>query len=112
MRGSQRSPIRRIERQDLGDLALPAVAIGEQPILVVVELLARLGGELEIRPLHDGIDRTRLLAEAAIDALHHINVVAGGAARAVVAAGPCLDGAGLCRADGFAQLAVDAALLA
>src|SRR6476659_5035792 len=112
MRGSQPSPIRRVERQILGDLALPAVAVGEQPVLVVVKLLARLGGELEIRPLHDGIDRAGLLAEAAIDALHHVDVVAGGAARAVVAAGSCLDGDGLRRADGFAQLAGDAALLA
>src|SRR5579862_2616558 len=33
------------------DLALPAVAVGEQPLLVVEKLFARLRGEFEIRPL-------------------------------------------------------------
>ena len=81
------SPVGRVERQVLGDLALPAVAVREQPLLVVVELLARLGGELEVRALDDGVHRAGLLAEAAIDALRHVDVVARGAARAVVARG-------------------------
>src|SRR6185503_821379 len=112
MRGSQPSPIRRVERQALGDLALPAVAIGEQPILVVVKLLARLGSELEIRSLNDGVDWTGLLAEAAINTFYHVDVVARGAARAVVAARLGLDGDGLRRADRLAELAGDAAFLA
>ncbi len=62
-----------------------------------VELFARLGGELEVRPLDDRIDRAGFLAEAAIDALHHIDVVTHRAARAVVAARPGLDGDGLRR---------------
>src|SRR5688572_4831864 len=66
------SAVRRVEREVLGDLALPAVAVREQPLLVVVKLLARLGGELEVGPLDNGIDRAGLLAEAAIDALHHV----------------------------------------
>src|SRR5262245_24193502 len=41
------SPIWRVECQVLGDRALPAVAVRKQPLLVVIELLARLGGELE-----------------------------------------------------------------
>src|SRR5512135_3187268 len=106
------SPIRRVERQVLGDLAFPAVAIGEQLFLVVVKLLARLGGEFEIRALDDGVNRAGLLAQPAIDALHHVDVVARGAARAVVAARAGLDGDGLRRADRLAQLASDAALLA
>src|SRR6185312_15018735 len=106
------SPIRRVERQALGDLALPAVAIGEQPILVVVKLLARLGSELEIRSLNDGVDWTGLLAEAAINTFYHVDVVARGAARAVVAARLGLDGDGLRRADRLAELAGDAAFLA
>src|SRR5690606_21821586 len=52
------------------------------------------------------------LAEAAIDALHHVDVVAGGAPRSVVAPRSRFDGYGLGRADGLAQLAGDAALLA
>src|SRR4029077_9988352 len=84
----------------------------EQLFLVVVELLAGLGGELEVGALDDGIHRAGLLAEAAIDALDHVDVVAGRAPRAVVAARAGLDGYGLRRADGFAQLAGDAAFLA
>src|SRR5690606_26142374 len=41
--------------------------------------------------------------------LHHINVVAHGAARAVVLARTSFDGDGLRRTNGFAQLARDAA---
>src|SRR6202012_1347058 len=88
------------------DLAFPAVAVGEQALLVVVELLAALGGELEVRALDDGIDRAGLLAHAAIDAFDHVDVVAGGAPRAAV------DGDRLRGADRLAQLAGDAALLA
>ena len=94
------------------DLALPAVAVREQALLVVVEFLARLGGEFEIRPLDDGVDRAGLLAQPAIDAFDHVDVVARGAAGAVVAARAGLDGDRLRRADRLAQLAGDAALLA
>src|SRR5439155_24219188 len=96
------SPIRRVECDVLGDLAFPAVAVGEQALLVEVELLARLGGELEIRPFDDGIDRTGLLAQPAIDAFDHVDVVARGAARAVVATRTSLDGDGLRRTDRLA----------
>src|SRR5260370_2609419 len=106
------SPVRRVERDVLGDLAFPAIAVGEQTLLVVVEFLAGLGGELEIRTFHDGIDRARLLAQAAIDAFHHVDVVAGGSPGAVVAARSGLDGDGQGRANGLAQFAGDAALLA
>src|SRR6478735_4159799 len=106
------SPIFRVELDRLGDLALPAVAVGQQPLLVVVELLARLGGELEVGALDDGVDRAGLLAQPAIDAFDHVDVVAGGAAGAVVAARARLDGDGLRRADRLAQFAGDAALLA
>src|SRR4051794_11545454 len=74
------SPIRRIERDVLGDLALPAVAVRKQALLVEVELLARLGGELEVRAFDDGVHRAGLLAKAAVDAFDHIDVVARGAA--------------------------------
>src|SRR6185312_6272651 len=106
------SPVRRVEFDRFRDLALPAVAIGEQPGLVIIKLLARLGREFEIRAFDDGVDRTGLLAEPAIDALHHVDVVAHGAAGAVVAARTGLDGDRLRRADRLAELAGDAALLA
>src|SRR5262245_25488957 len=106
------SPIRRVERDVLGDLALPAIAVGKQALLVEIELLPGLGRELEVGTFDDGIDRAGLLAEPAVDAFDHVDVVARGAARAVVAARPGLDGDGLRRADRLAQLAGDAALLA
>src|SRR5438552_16808153 len=56
------------QRQRLGDFGLPAVAVGEQFVLVVEELLARFGGEFVVGSLDDRIDRARLLAIAAIDA--------------------------------------------
>src|SRR3977135_2595533 len=103
-------PVRRVELDVLGDLALPAVAVREQALLVVVELLAGLGCELEIRALDDGVDRAGFLAQPAIDAFDHVDVVAGGAACAVVPARAGLDGDRLRRADRLAELAVDAAL--
>lgn len=79
--------------------------------LVVQQLLTGLGRVLSIRALDDSINRARLLAEAAVNALCHVDVVAGGAATPVGAL-LGLDGDGLRRADGLAQLAGDAALLA
>src|SRR5437764_1618362 len=106
------SPVGRVEFDRFRNLALPAVAIGEQFRLVIIEFLAGLGGEFEVRPLDDGIDRTSLLAEAAIDALHHVDVVTGRAPRAVVATRAGVDGDRLGRTDRLAELAGNAALLA
>ena len=81
-------------------------------VLVVVKFLAGLDGKFRVRPFDDGIDRASFLAEAAVDAFDHVDVVAGGAARAVVAARTSLDRDRLSRADRFAELAGDTALLA
>src|SRR6185312_10900952 len=107
---SGRSSIRRVEREVLGDLGLPAVAVREQLLLVVEELLAGLDGEFKIRPLDDRIDRTGFLAEAAIDAFRHVDVVARRAAAAILAR-LGLDGDGERGAHRLAQFAGDAALL-
>src|SRR5258708_35331316 len=82
-RMTESSSVGCLERQALRDLAFPAVAVREQLLLVVEQLFARLGGEFEIRPLDDCIDRACLLAVAAIDALGHVDVVARGAPAAV-----------------------------
>src|SRR5579863_9469926 len=108
---SQRSPVGRLERERLGDLRFPAVAVRQQLVLVVEQLLAGLRRELEIRPLDNGVDRARLLAIAAIDALCHVDVVAR-RAPAPVRARLGLDRDRQRRADRLAQLAGDAALLA
>ena len=104
-------PVRRIGTGDRGQLRLPLVAVREQLLLVVQQLLARLGGVLGVGALDNGVHGARLLAEAAVDALGHVDVVAGRAAGAVGAL-LGLDRDGLGRADGLAQLAGDAALLA
>lgn len=44
-------------------------------LLVVQQLFSRLGGVFGIRGLDDGINGAALLAETAVDALCHINVV-------------------------------------
>src|SRR5262245_29004824 len=106
------SPVGCVERDVLGNLALPAVAVRKQALLVVVELLAGLGRELEVWPFDDGVNRAGLLAEAAVDALHHVDVVTRGAAGAVIPPRAGLDGNRLRRADRLAQLTGDAALLA
>src|SRR5690349_18389864 len=43
---ARRSPVGRVERDVLRDLRLPPLAVREELVLVVEELLARLGGEL------------------------------------------------------------------
>src|SRR5690625_2420601 len=105
------SAIRRVERDIARDLALPALAIFEQFLLVVEKLLAVLGRELEIGSENDGIDRAGFLTEPAIDAFRHVDIIARGPARSV-GAGLGFDGDRLRRADGLAELAGNAAFLA
>mmetsp|Transcript_18462 Transcript_18462/g.30090 ORF Transcript_18462/g.30090 Transcript_18462/m.30090 type:complete len:290 (-) Transcript_18462:3203-4072(-) len=104
-------PIGGINFEIARNLGFPPLAIGQQLVLVVIQLFAGLGAEFEIRTFHDGIHRARLLAEAAIDALGHIDVVTGCAAAAVLTRFG-IDGDGLRRADRFAQFARDAAFFA
>src|SRR5947208_6047149 len=47
------SSVGRVAGQIFGDLGLPAVAVRQRFLLVVEEVLVRLGRELEIRPLDD-----------------------------------------------------------
>src|SRR5260370_42592398 len=106
-----RSSVGGLEGEGAGDLAFPAVAVRQELFLVVEQLFAGLGGEFEIRPLDDRIDRAGLLAIAAIDAFGHVDVVARRAPAAVLAR------LGLDRdrqppPDRLAHFAGDAALLA
>ena len=94
-----------------GDFRLPAITVRQEFVLVVIELLTGFRGELEIRSLDDGIHGAGFLTEAAIDAFRHVDIVARRAAAAVIAR-LGLDGDGLRRAHGLAQLAGNAALLA
>src|SRR5690606_39201701 len=93
------------------DLLLEALAHLEQLLLGDDVIAATLEMELVETGLDDRVDRARLLAETAVDALEQIDLVARGAAGAVGAR--CrVDGDRRGRTHGFAQLAGDAALLA
>src|SRR5690606_8993746 len=72
------------------------------------QFFTRLGGELAVRSIDDGVHRAGFLAQTAVDAFDHVDVVARRAA-AAVGTRFGLDGDGLGRADGLAQLAGDAA---
>src|SRR5438045_9394844 len=65
------SSVGRLEGELLGNLGLPAVAIREQLFLVVEALLARLGGEFDMRALNDRMHRAGALAIAALEPVRH-----------------------------------------
>src|SRR5680860_813168 len=68
------SPIGRVEQDVLRNRPLPAGAVRERALLVVVGLLGCLGRELEVWSQDDGVDRAGLLAKAAVDAFRHVDV--------------------------------------
>src|SRR5271163_981846 len=111
-KGRRLLSIRRVERDVARQLPLPAIAVGQQSLLVVVKLFARLGREFEIRSFDDRVDRTGFLAHPAVDALDHVDVIASRAPGAVVASRSRLDRDRLGRTDRLAQFAGDAALFA
>src|ERR671913_252177 len=77
--------LRRTRREPGGQDRLPAIAVIEQLLLVVVQLLALFDRELQVWAFDGGVDRAGFLAEAAVDALGHVDVVARGAPAAVFA---------------------------
>ena len=85
---AERLAVGRIEFNIFCQNSLPPVTVCQKFLLIVKQFLRRLGREFEIRSLDDGIDRTGLLAQPAIDALHHVDVVAHGAAGASLRRGP------------------------
>mmetsp|Transcript_13687 Transcript_13687/g.41384 ORF Transcript_13687/g.41384 Transcript_13687/m.41384 type:complete len:254 (+) Transcript_13687:800-1561(+) len=109
--GVVRLPVVVFDGEVFGDDDFPLVAVGQQLFLVVEQLLVGLRRVLVVRALHDRVHRTRLLAEAAEDALGHVDVVAGGLAGTVLAHFG-LNRNRLGGADGFAELASDTALFA
>src|SRR5690606_29333172 len=108
---ARRLAIRRIGFKVRGDRPLPLVPVRQQFRLVVEQLLAALRRIFEVWPFDDRVHRAGFLAEAAIDALGHVDVVARGAAAAILAR-LALDGDGERRAHCLAQLAGYAAFLA
>jgi hypothetical protein len=103
--------VRRVRPRHRSQLGLPLISIHKQLLLVIQQLLPCLSRVLGIWSLHDGIHRTALLAEAAIDAFRHIDIVARCAA-ATVRAFLCFNCDGLGWANGFAEFAGDATFFA
>ena len=64
-------------------MRLPLVTVLNQLLLVVKQLLVQECCVLIVGALNDSIDRASLLAEATEDALGHVNVILGGAARSI-----------------------------
>lgn len=66
--------------------------------LVVQKLFSGLGSVLGVGRLNDGVDGARLLAETAVNALGHVDIVLGGSAGSISSL-LSLDGDGLGGAD-------------
>src|SRR5579872_3102657 len=110
VRALRASAVRRIRPLVGGDHGLVALPDREQLVLAHDVLATMLHVILVDAGEHDGIHRAGLLAEAAVDALEEIDVIAGRAPGAVLGhIGIDRDAHGW--ADGLAQLAGDAALL-
>src|SRR6185312_10186499 len=105
------SAVARVLGAVVRDALLVPVADRDEHRLGVEQVAARFAVVLDEPGLDDGIHRAALLAEAAEDALDEVDVVARGAARAVVAL-LALDRDRERGAHRLAQLAGDAALLA
>src|SRR3546814_14036723 len=94
-----------------GDFRLVAVANGKQHVFGVVQVAALFSVVFGNMRFDDGVDRTAFFAEATENAFGQIDVVARGAAGAVVALFG-LDADGQRRANRLAQFAGNAALFA
>ena len=68
--------IRRIRPRHRRQLRLPLIPNLQQLLLIIQQLLPRLRRILRIRALHNRIHGTALLAETAVYALRHIDIIA------------------------------------
>jgi hypothetical protein len=122
-------PIRCIRPRSCCNLRLPLISIHKQLLLVVKKLFPSLGRVLGIwsckqlasvspreqiytgiLTLYNRIHRAAFLTQATVNAFRHINIVSS-RPPAPVHALLSLYSDGLCRANGFAELACNAALL-
>mmetsp|Transcript_21823 Transcript_21823/g.51769 ORF Transcript_21823/g.51769 Transcript_21823/m.51769 type:complete len:249 (+) Transcript_21823:122-868(+) len=102
--------VKKLAHQIFGNLFLPFVSVGKELFLVVQEFLVGFGCEFVVWTLHNGIDGTRLLAESAVDALGHIDIVTSGSTSTVFT-GFGLDSDGLGGADCLTEFARDTAFI-
>ena len=98
----------RLHLHDSRELGLPLVSVIDKLLLVVKQLLVEECRVFEVGALDNGVDGASLLAEAAENALGHVDVVLGRATGAI-GSRLRLDRDSESRASSFAQLAGDAA---
>ena len=99
-----------LDLHDSRELRLPLVTVFDELLFVVKELLMQECRVLEVRAFDNGINWASFLAEAAEDALGHVDVILGRTARAI-GTRLGLNGDSESRAGGFAEFAGNAALL-
>jgi len=78
-----RSASPRLDFHNSRELGLPLVTVLDQLLLVVKKLLVKECRVFKVRAFNNSIDWASLLAEPTKDALCHVDVVLGGAARAI-----------------------------
>lgn len=66
-----------------GQLRLPSVSVGEKSLLVEKELFMSDHGILIVRTFDYSIDWTSFLAETAVDAFSHVDVIASSSSRTI-----------------------------
>jgi len=91
------------------DLSLCTIAVGQELLLVVKQLFPSFCRELRVVGLDNGVDRASLLAETAVNALGHVDIIFCRPPRSIFTS-LRLNGDGLSGADGFAEFARNAAL--
>ena len=89
---------------------LPFITVFDQLLLVIEQLFVQESRVLKVRSFNNGVYWASLLAETTEDALGHVDIILGRAARAVWS-GLSLDSDGEGRASGLAELASYAPLL-
>jgi len=90
-----------------GNFGLGTVTISEKFLLVVKQFFACFGRVFGVLSLYDGVDGACFLAEAAVDALGHVNIIFG-CSSGTIQPGFGLDSDSLSGANGFTELASNA----
>ena len=87
-----------------GQLWLPSVTVSQEFLLVVKQFLMGHGSVFEVGSFDNGVNGTSSLAESAINAFGHVNIILGGSSGSV-GPGLALNSDGFCGACSGTELA-------